>query len=150
MDTIAATKKYERWLSQFFVPVAPDLHHKHEQMREDSFTFLRATFYRWAQHWQQLPSAIRRAPDVLAVGDAHVENFGTWRDAEGSLVWQRFRTRATSPASRPARGSPVWEASSRCPPTEYARRSFWATRMRCAAAGAPSFWIPAPAGCAIS
>ena len=87
MDTIASTKKYERWLSQFFVPVAPDLHRKHEQMREDSFTFLRATFYRWAQNWRQLPSAIRRAPDVLAVGDAHVENFGTWRDGEGRLVW---------------------------------------------------------------
>jgi hypothetical protein len=24
---------------------------------------------------------------VLAVGDLHVENFGTWRDAEGRLVW---------------------------------------------------------------
>src|SRR4030095_6715861 len=87
MNTIESTKKYESWLSQFFAPVAPDLHRKHEQMREDSFTFLRATFYRWAQNWRQLPSAIRRAPDVLAVGDAHVENFGTWRDGEGRLVW---------------------------------------------------------------
>jgi Uncharacterized protein conserved in bacteria (DUF2252) len=87
MNTIESTKKYENWLSQFFAPVAPDLHRKHEQMREDSFTFLRATFYRWAQNWRQLPSAIRRAPDVLAVGDAHVENFGTWRDGEGRLVW---------------------------------------------------------------
>jgi hypothetical protein len=24
---------------------------------------------------------------VLAVGDLHIENFGTWRDAEGRLVW---------------------------------------------------------------
>jgi len=24
---------------------------------------------------------------VLAVGDLHVENFGTWRDAEGRLIW---------------------------------------------------------------
>ena len=24
---------------------------------------------------------------MLAVGDMHVENFGTWRDAEGRLVW---------------------------------------------------------------
>ncbi len=24
---------------------------------------------------------------MLAVGDIHVENFGTWRDAEGRLVW---------------------------------------------------------------
>ena len=24
---------------------------------------------------------------VLAVGDIHLENFGTWRDADGRLVW---------------------------------------------------------------
>jgi uncharacterized protein (DUF2252 family) len=24
---------------------------------------------------------------VLAVGDLHIENFGTWRDAEGRLIW---------------------------------------------------------------
>jgi hypothetical protein len=30
---------------------------------------------------------LRRAPKVLAVGDLHVENFGTWRDAEGRLIW---------------------------------------------------------------
>ena len=24
---------------------------------------------------------------VLAIGDLHLENFGTWRDAEGRLVW---------------------------------------------------------------
>jgi len=28
-----------------------------------------------------------RAPRVLAVGDLHVENFGTWRDVEGRLIW---------------------------------------------------------------
>ena len=27
------------------------------------------------------------APSVLAVGDIHIENFGTWRDEEGRLVW---------------------------------------------------------------
>ena len=27
------------------------------------------------------------APQVLGVGDLHVENFGTWRDAEGRLIW---------------------------------------------------------------
>ena len=27
------------------------------------------------------------APSVLAVGDIHVENFGSWRDREGRLVW---------------------------------------------------------------
>ncbi|MGC1490385.1 MAG: DUF2252 family protein, partial [Candidatus Acidiferrum sp.] len=27
------------------------------------------------------------APKVLAVGDLHIENFGTWRDLEGRLIW---------------------------------------------------------------
>ena len=27
------------------------------------------------------------APQVLSVGDLHLENFGTWRDADGRLVW---------------------------------------------------------------
>jgi hypothetical protein len=27
------------------------------------------------------------APRSLAVGDLHLENFGTWRDAEGRLIW---------------------------------------------------------------
>jgi hypothetical protein len=26
-------------------------------------------------------------PRVLGVGDIHLENFGTWRDAEGRMVW---------------------------------------------------------------
>src|SRR5262249_43529594 len=28
-----------------------------------------------------------KAPSVLAVGDIHLENFGTWRDADGRWVW---------------------------------------------------------------
>jgi len=28
-----------------------------------------------------------RSPQVLGVGDLHVENYGTWRDAEGRLIW---------------------------------------------------------------
>ncbi len=27
------------------------------------------------------------APRILCVGDIHIENFGTWRDAEGRLAW---------------------------------------------------------------
>ncbi len=30
---------------------------------------------------------LRRAPKLLAVGDLHVENYGTWRDSEGRLSW---------------------------------------------------------------
>jgi hypothetical protein len=27
------------------------------------------------------------APEVLAIGDTHLENFGTWRDVDGRLAW---------------------------------------------------------------
>jgi hypothetical protein len=30
---------------------------------------------------------LAKGPQVLAVGDLHVENFGTWRDLEGRLIW---------------------------------------------------------------
>ena len=56
-------------------------------MAEDPFNFLRGTFYRWAQVWREVCPELAQAPEVLAVGDLHVENFGTWRDAEGRLVW---------------------------------------------------------------
>src|SRR5262245_21246884 len=49
--------------------------------------FLRATFYRWAQIWPERCHGLAKTPMVLAVGDLHVENFGTWRDVEGRLVW---------------------------------------------------------------
>jgi uncharacterized protein (DUF2252 family) len=87
MNIFKSTNAYERWLSGFVQPIAADLKFKHESMRSDVFTFFRATFYLWAQLWPQLPASISKAPRVLAVGDAHVENFGTWRDQEGRLVW---------------------------------------------------------------
>ena len=48
---------------------------------------MRATFYRWLELWNERCPDLAKAPRVLAVGDLHVENFGTWRDAEGRLVW---------------------------------------------------------------
>jgi uncharacterized protein (DUF2252 family) len=56
-------------------------------MAEAAFPFLRATFYRWMQIWPEVCPDLAKAPHVLGIGDLHVENFGTWRDAEGRLVW---------------------------------------------------------------
>src|SRR5712664_3250736 len=56
-------------------------------MAEAAFPFLRATFYRWMQIWPEVCPDLAKAPQVLGIGDLHVENFGTWRDAEGRLVW---------------------------------------------------------------
>ena len=67
--------------------VESDLKLKHQLMRGSVFTFLRATFYRWASLWQETCPDLDKGPRVLAVGDLHVENFGTWRDTEGRLVW---------------------------------------------------------------
>lgn len=87
MNIVQSTDAYERWLARFVKAIAADLKFKRESMRSDVFTFFRATFYLWAQLWPQLPASIAKAPRLLAVGDAHVENFGTWRDREGRLVW---------------------------------------------------------------
>ncbi|HET6315240.1 MAG TPA: DUF2252 family protein, partial [Chloroflexota bacterium] len=78
---------YERWLGERLTLVRDDLALKHEQMRADEFAFLRATFYRWAQLFPQVRADLARAPRTLAVGDLHVENFGTWRDSDGRLAW---------------------------------------------------------------
>ena len=81
------TSDYEAWLGRHLTILEDDLQLKHTGMREDVFPFLRATFYRWAQLFPQVCPECAEAPRVLAVGDLHVENFGTWRDAEGRLVW---------------------------------------------------------------
>src|SRR5437773_2375541 len=84
---IEATARYEAWLAERIPLVKADLALKHHAMSAGVFPFLRATFYRWAARWRALVGHVAEAPTVLAVGDLHVENFGTWRDAEGRLVW---------------------------------------------------------------
>jgi hypothetical protein len=87
MDVRDTTRRYEAWLAQRVPLVRADLHLKHRRMAETPFFFLRATFYRWAQQWCEACPELAGAPKVLAVGDLHVENFGTWRDSEGRLIW---------------------------------------------------------------
>lgn len=82
-----ATASYEAWLGEQIPLLEEDLERKHEAMSTSQFLFLRATYYRWTQLWPQVKKSVRTAKEVLAVGDLHVENFGTWRDAEGRLVW---------------------------------------------------------------
>ena len=67
--------------------VSSDIRSKHEQMKESPFSFLRVSFYRWAQLWPVVCEDLCRAPKILAVGDLHVNSFGTWRDSEGRLCW---------------------------------------------------------------
>jgi hypothetical protein len=87
MDIFQATSSYERWAADQIPIVKRDLLLKHERLAEDPFVFLRGTFYRWLQVWPGVGVHVVNAPVVVAVGDLHVENFGTWRDIEGRLVW---------------------------------------------------------------
>lgn len=84
---VTATIDYERWVKKHVAVYDADLQKKHEEMATSLFAFLRATFYRWASLWSEVCPGLAETPRVLAVGDLHVENFGTWRDVEGRLVW---------------------------------------------------------------
>ena len=86
-DIVGTTGEYEAWVAERLPFVSGDLALKHERMAEDPFSFLRATFYRWAQRFALECDELLDAPAVPSVGDIHVENYGTWRDAEGRLVW---------------------------------------------------------------
>ncbi|HYN27500.1 MAG TPA: DUF2252 family protein [Burkholderiales bacterium] len=88
-DIHQSTKGYDDWLRRQLSRdvVEKDLVHKHEKMRESPFAFLRATYWRWAETIFEICPDTASAPHVLSVGDIHLENFGTWRDADGRLVW---------------------------------------------------------------
>jgi hypothetical protein len=87
MNVVKATRQFEDWLGHRTDIVKKDLRLKHANMKVAVFPFLRATYYRWAQIWPKVCPDLAKAPQVLAVGDLHVENFGTWRDVEGRLIW---------------------------------------------------------------
>jgi hypothetical protein len=87
MNILTATKDFERWLAGQVPLVRGDVKLKHAHMAEAAFPFFRATFYRWLQQWEKVCEDLVRAPEVLGVGDLHIENFGTWRDEEGRLIW---------------------------------------------------------------
>lgn len=85
------TGEYEAWL-RGVIPyplVESDLAFKHKLMRDpsDPFPFFRATYYLWVKRWVDAAGPLADAPRVFALGDVHVENFGTWRDADGRLCW---------------------------------------------------------------
>lgn len=87
MKIDTATQHYERWLANQIPLVPSDLRLKHTLMTQGGFSFLRATFYRWMQVWPNVCAELVTAPEVLSIGDLHLENFGTWRDREGRLIW---------------------------------------------------------------
>jgi hypothetical protein len=91
MSIIESVETYDAWLERQLKGtfVKNDLKKKHKKMAKDAFQFLRATYWRWAEtiYNHNVCPELKDAPNVLAVGDIHAENFGTWRDAEGRLIW---------------------------------------------------------------
>jgi hypothetical protein len=86
-DFRTSTAEYEVWLNAQTPLLEEDIATRHEKMKADPFSFLRATFYRWVELMEVNCNDELSAPQVLAVGDLHIENFGTWRDLEGRLIW---------------------------------------------------------------
>jgi Uncharacterized protein conserved in bacteria (DUF2252) len=87
MNIFHATQDFENWLAKRLPIVRRDITLKHALMAEAAFPFFRATFYLWLRHWHERCGDVAKAPSVIAVGDLHIENFGTWRDEEGRLIW---------------------------------------------------------------
>jgi hypothetical protein len=89
VDIFASTQGYEAYLAAELGPevVGEALVEKRLEMKGGAFPFLRATYWRWAEIVLEIAPELATGPVVLAVGDVHLENFGTWRDAEGRLVW---------------------------------------------------------------
>jgi hypothetical protein len=91
MNIIDSAGTYEEWLRKQLKTDfdEDDLDEKHKKMAKDAFQFLRATYWRWAEtiYDPAMCPELADSPEVLAVGDIHVENFGTWRDEEGRLIW---------------------------------------------------------------
>lgn len=88
-DYLASRAAYETWLRGKLgaLVVEPDLAAKRTAMAASAFAFLRGSYWRWAELVPDVVPELMHAPAVLAVGDLHVENFGTWRDDDGRLVW---------------------------------------------------------------
>jgi len=85
MDIFESTRGYERWMAGHLQVVRSDLKFKHALMAQSVFSFFRGTYYRWVQLVTEMGG--KSTPRILGVGDLHVENFGTWRDNEGRLIW---------------------------------------------------------------
>jgi hypothetical protein len=86
MTIVRATRSYERWLARQIPVVPADLKRKHHLMERDAFTFFRGTYYRWLERVLRIRPELD-GPVVACVGDLHAENFGTWTNNRGGLVW---------------------------------------------------------------
>lgn len=87
MTLLEATARYEAWLERQVKPVKSALARKHARMSEGPYPFFQATFYRWIELIQHRCPEVLQCTVLPSIGDLHLENFGTWRDREGRLIW---------------------------------------------------------------
>jgi Uncharacterized protein conserved in bacteria (DUF2252) len=125
MPIRGANAAHEKWLAAQLAGdlVEGDLARKRRKMADSPFGFLRATYWRWAETILEVCPDLAEAPWVLAVGDIHLENFGTWRDVEGRIVWgvNDFDEAAEMPYALDLvrlAASAVLAESPECPPLE--------------------------------
>ena len=79
---------YEAWLATQCDVVKKDIAYKHQPDEEERLHLpARDLFPLGQDRSRRLCPDLMDAPQVLGVGDLHLENFGTWRDADGRLVW---------------------------------------------------------------
>lgn len=86
-DVRELTRDYEHWLASKIPVERAGLERKHEEMRRKEYRFLRGTYYLWLVRVHERLPAVFSGRAVPLVGDLHVENFGTWRDAEQVRRW---------------------------------------------------------------
>jgi uncharacterized protein (DUF2252 family) len=86
VNIVKATEAYESWLGSRIRLLPAGIERKHEIMADDIRAFFRGTYYRWVQLFHAMGD-YSSCPKVLTAGDTHLDNFGTWRDAEGRLAW---------------------------------------------------------------
>jgi hypothetical protein len=87
MSIIKRTKQFEDWMRRQTEVIDKGLAKKHEEMAESRFLFLRATPYDWIKSFVKHCPQIAKAPQVLALGDDHIGNYGVWLDAKGRAVF---------------------------------------------------------------
>ena len=82
-----ATKSYEAWMRNCTNghSVRPALEARPDETRP--IPILTRHLLPLGAVWPSVCADLCNAPKVLAVGDLHVNSFGTWRDAEGRLCW---------------------------------------------------------------
>ncbi len=79
--------RYEAWRARRIPLIEADVVSKYARMAQSPWLLARGAYHRYATRFPELLPDLARAPVAVSVGDLHVENFGTWRDRAGRLVW---------------------------------------------------------------